>query len=102
VCVDDVNLSFGRFRLEEVCSRQYAKNAKDGGWLAYEMLKDSGVIRERGLHQQPSAVAPSSEEDEIRKIAVPMVDGGLRRQRVFGLPIPELSEVEDLKEIRQA
>jgi hypothetical protein len=75
--------------LEDVCSRQYAKNAKDGGWLAYEMLKDSGVIRDRGLHQQPSAAAPSSEEDEIRKIAVALVDGGLRRQRVFGLPIPD-------------
>jgi hypothetical protein len=52
--------------------------------------------------QKPSAVAPSSEEDERRKIAVGLVDGALRRQRFFGLPISQLSEVEDLKEIRQA
>jgi hypothetical protein len=37
--------------LEEMLSTaiDYAKNGKDGGWLAYEMLKDGGVIPPRTM-----------------------------------------------------
>lgn len=86
--------------LEEVLSAaiEYAKTGKDGGWLAYEMLKDGGVIPARTMKQQVAAAQPSSpaetEETAVKRIAVALVEGALHRQRFFELPLPEIEEFE--------
>jgi rubrerythrin len=76
---------------------EYAKYAKDGGWLAYEMLKDGGVIPQDGKSHHPAwgiqPLTPEKEEYATRKIAVAMADGIIERYKSFGLPLPDMEEV---------
>ena len=67
---------------------------KEGPWLAYELLKDIGVVPDRAAQLQEARV-PVSEEDEIRKMAIAFVDDGMRRLKFFGKPF-KLDEDESL------
>jgi len=73
-------------------------NSKTRGWLAYEMLKDGGVIPNRsqtvGLELKTPEPEPDTEQAAIKKIAVALVQGAIERHRFFGLPLPEADEVE--------
>jgi len=60
-----------------------------------QILKDIGALVEPVVQPQPVVAGEQSEEDGIRRIAIALVDGGLRRQKFFGLPLPELDEVEE-------
>ena len=77
---------------------EYAKNAKDGGWLAYEMLKDATIIPSKSQTMELALKAqqpePESEQAAIKRIAVALVQGAIERHRFFGLPLPEADEVE--------
>lgn len=81
---------------------RYARDGKDGGWLAYEMLKDSGVIPQRDGKHHPAMAAqeqvnskPNSDQARIRMIATAMVEGALARQRFFAEPLPEMDATEE-------
>ncbi len=75
---------------------RHAMTAKDGGWLAYEMLKDGGVIPGRGSAQvaESRPLEVTAEQDRVRKIAVALVEGAIERHKYFGLPLEEVDEVE--------
>jgi hypothetical protein len=91
--------------LEEMLSAaiDYAKTGKDGGWLAYEMLKDGGVIPDEKMLQQMLAApqpAPGEKGDSAAKrIAVALVEDAIQRHPFFGLPLPEADEAEE--EVRE-
>jgi hypothetical protein len=82
--------------LEEVlvAAIEYAKNAKDGGWLAYEMLKDGGVIPSEKEKNKPVEVKPEDEQSAVRRIAIQMVEGAIERHKYFELPFPEAEGAE--------
>ena len=101
--VKDVRARFyGALEEMLLAAVKYAKYAKDGGWLAYEMLKDGGVIPQDGKSHHPvvgtqKPLTPEKEESATRKIAVAMADGIIERYKSFGLPLPDMQEVsEDL------
>jgi len=92
--------------LEEMLSAaiNYAKTGKDGGWLAYQMLKDGGVIPDERMLQQmlaapqpasPKKTSPEKEDSAAKRIAVAMVEDAIRRNRFFGLPLAEADEAEE-------
>jgi hypothetical protein len=67
--------------------------------LAYEMLKDSGVIPQRNTVQPLAGklrdqTTPETEESAVKRIAVALVEGAIERHRFFGLPLPEVEEAE--------
>jgi hypothetical protein len=76
----------------------YIRNSKDGGKLAYEMLKDAGVIpsnyQKVNLELQATQPDPESEQTAIKRIAIALVEGAIERHRFLGLPLPEADEVE--------
>ncbi len=73
-------------------------NSKTRAWLAYEVLKDGGVIPNRsqtvGLELKTPEPEPDTEQAAIKRIAVALVQGAIERHRFFGLPLPEADEVE--------
>jgi hypothetical protein len=73
-------------------------NSKTRGWLAFEMLKASGVVPNRNqmmeLESRTPEPEPESEQAAIKRIAVALVQGAIERHRFFGLPLPEADEVE--------
>jgi hypothetical protein len=73
-------------------------NSRTRGWLAFEMLKDGGVIPKRsqtvGLELKTPESEPEGEEASIRRIATALVKGAIERHRFYGLPLPEADEVE--------
>jgi hypothetical protein len=73
-------------------------NCKTRGWLAFEMLKASGVVPNRNqmmeLESRTPEPEPDSEQAAIKRIAVALVQGAIERHRFFGLPLPEADEVE--------
>jgi hypothetical protein len=76
----------------------YIRNSKDGGKLAYEMLKDAGVVpsncQKLELELQAKQPDPESERAAIKRTAVALVEGAIERHKFFGLPLPEADEVE--------
>jgi hypothetical protein len=73
-------------------------DTKTRGWLAFEMLKDGGVVPNRNqtmeLESQPKQPGPESEDAAIQKIAVQIVKGAIEKHRFFGIPLPEADEAE--------
>jgi hypothetical protein len=62
---------------------EYAKNAKDGGWLAFEMLKNGGIIPGNGQKielelKQQLEPDPENEQAAIKRIAKAIVAGQSR------------------------
>jgi rubrerythrin len=87
--------------LEEIllAAIEYAMHAKDGGWLAYEMLKDSGVIPQRDLKHHPALemerpVAPETTESDTRKIARAMVEHAFEKHKFFETSLVEVDEAQ--------
>ena len=83
--------------MEEVLSAavEQAIHGKDG-WLAYQMLKDAGIVG----HRPQENVAPhtevdmETEEKAIERIAISIVKGAIEKHRFFGIPLPEADEAE--------
>jgi hypothetical protein len=76
---------------------EYAKSAKDGGWLAYQMLRDAGVIPDLSKKADVNVAElrpPATEEQEaVRRIAMIMVEGAIERHKYFGMELPETDGV---------
>ena len=74
-------------------------DSKTRGWLAYEMLKDGGVVPNRNQTMESESRTPEpepeSEQAAIKRIAVALVQGAIERHRYFGLPLEEADEAEE-------
>jgi hypothetical protein len=72
---------------------EYTKHARDGGWLAYEMLKHGGVIPD-AKQERTREVTPEEEQTAIKRIAIAMAEGAIERSKFFEMPLPEVDELE--------
>jgi hypothetical protein len=79
-------------------ARQRGAKTQDAR-LAYKMVCDAGLLPPLSFNanfnmsqQQPNT--PEAEMDEVKRIAVALVQGAIERHKYFGLPLPEADEIE--------
>jgi hypothetical protein len=74
-------------------------NSRTRGWLAYEMLKDGGVVpsqQERETQAQHEQAAPeNTERAKVKEIMSALIEGAIARHAAYGLRLPEIED--DLK-----
>ena len=67
--------------------------------LAYQLLRDIGVIvcNQQGI--QPQNEEPSDQDDRVRQVMTRIASIAIRRHEVFGVPLPDTDKVESEIEV---
>ena len=97
-CVKDLRARFyGALPELLPAAIEYARKAKDGGWLAYQMLKDAGVIPQQESKNKVQVDCDrtvKSDDDLQREIGYGLVNAAIEQHKYFDLRLPEAEEMK--------